>query len=447
MTDWTIISRSLRARLFSTVTTVITVAVAVALMLVLLTMRDAGERAFERGGGNMHLLISRDSSPMLAVLNGVFYVNSPRTPIAFSEYEKFVAQTPLVDWAVPIQLGDGYQARWPVLATTPEFFSKYKPDPTEDWRLAQGRFFQKDFEVVVGAMAASGTGLKLGEKIILSHGFPRPGEVSEASHEHKEYQFEVVGILKPTGLAHDRSLFINLESSWIVHAHDRREAEERKERGGAEESTQEAAAEKPVTAADLTDQDRLLTEIYVRVRSREGSEASASLPVLFDRLRKGQGFPGAPVTVAAPRQEVGNLFKIVSNVNQVFVAIAAAVMVSSGIAIMLALYNSMEQRRRQIAVLRVLGASRGRVFGLVLTESAVIGLLGAAAGILAAALGAWITAGVMKEKLGLIIDPSLHPNAVIAVVVATVALAAAAGLAPAVVAYRTSVMRNLRPLG
>src|SRR5205085_11916441 len=81
MPDWTIISRSLRARLFSTVTTVITVGVAVALMLVLLTMRDSGRRAFERGSGNMHLLISRDASPLVSILNGVFYAGAPRAPL------------------------------------------------------------------------------------------------------------------------------------------------------------------------------------------------------------------------------------------------------------------------------------------------------------------------------------------------------------------------------
>jgi putative ABC transport system permease protein len=446
MTDWTIITRSLKARLFSTVTTVITVGVAVALMLVLLTMRDSGRRAFERGSGNMHLLISRDASPLVSILNGIFYAGAPRSPIYWREYEKFVKETPLLDWAVPMQLGDSYRARWPVLATTPEFFSKYKPGQTEDWHFAEGRVFDKDFEVVVGATAARATGLKIGDKITLTHGFPSGGNLA-GTHEHKEYQYTVVGILKPTGLAHDRSFFTNLESTWIIHAHDRREEAERKERGGAEETPEEHAAEKPMTAADVTDDDRKITDIYVHVLTREGSAASASLPILFDQLRKGQGALGSTITVAAPSEEVRKLLIIVSNVDQIFLAIAAAVMLSSGIAIMLALYNSMEQRRRQIAVLRVLGASRGRVFGLVLTESAVIGLLGAIAGVAVAALGAWITSTIMKERLGLLIDPSLQPIAVIGVSVSTIVLAAAAGLAPAMVAYRNSVARNLRPLG
>ena len=122
-------------------------------------------------------------------------------------------------------------------------------------------------------------------------------------------------------------------------------------------------------------------------------------------------------------------------------------MVSSGIAVMLALYNSMEQRRRQIAVLRVLGCSRPRIFGLVLTESAMLGLLGAIAGVALCVIGVRIVAMIMKERLGLVIETDLPLRWVLGLVLATVGLAALAGIIPAVMAYRTSVARNLKPLG
>src|SRR4051812_22695813 len=108
MTDWTIIRRSLRARLFSTVTTVVTVAVAVALMLVLLSMRDAGRRAFERGGGNMNLLLSAEADPMSAVMNGVFYARPPRQFIYWKRYEELAEKYPL-EFAVPVQQGDSFK--------------------------------------------------------------------------------------------------------------------------------------------------------------------------------------------------------------------------------------------------------------------------------------------------------------------------------------------------
>jgi putative ABC transport system permease protein len=153
------------------------------------------------------------------------------------------------------------------------------------------------------------------------------------------------------------------------------------------------------------------------------------------------------IMVSQPKQEIDKLFGIVGNINQILVAMAGVVMVSSGIAIMLALYNSMEQRRRQIAVLRVLGCSQVRIFGLVLTESALLGMLGAVVGIAVAVVGGWLVAIAMRQRLGLVVDPSLSAPWVLSVVAATVALAAIAGVVPAAMAYRTSVAKNLRPLG
>ena len=155
----------------------------------------------------------------------------------------------------------------------------------------------------------------------------------------------------------------------------------------------------------------------------------------------------ATITVAQPGQEISTLFKIVSNIDRLFIAVAAVVMLSSAISIMLALYNSMEQRRRQIAVFRVLGASRGRVFGLIAAESIVIGLLGAFSGFLLSIVGGMAAASALRDRVGLVIEPAVEPRSLVAVLLATVVLAGLAGLVPAIVAYRSSVSRSLRPLG
>src|SRR5688572_26831359 len=104
MTDLTIVRRSLAARLFSTATTALTVAVAVSLMLVLLSMRDTGRRAFERGSGNMHLLVSADVSPLVSVLNGVFYANAPSRPLTWTQHQR-IAADPRLEYAIPVQQG------------------------------------------------------------------------------------------------------------------------------------------------------------------------------------------------------------------------------------------------------------------------------------------------------------------------------------------------------
>jgi putative ABC transport system permease protein len=438
MTDLTIIRRSMSARLFSTVTTAATVAVAVALMLTLLSMRDSGRRAFERGTGNMHLLISRDSSPLVSVLNAIFYADPPARPIDQAKFTQLRALPH--SFLIPTQQGDSYLGR-PVMATTPEFFTRFSADPefnpdapdagSSAWRFAEGRAFEAPFEVVFGAKAAEQTGVALGDTIFLSHGTDvsrkaSRGDGSTEPHVHREFTYRVVGILEPTGSAHDRAVFTDLTSSWILHAHDRRKPAD----PGA-----------VTTEADLTDEDRLITGIYYRAPTREGANVSPFLPTVGAQLRADQS-----LTVAQPKEEIDSLFEIVGSIDQILIAMAAAVMVSSGIAIMLALYNSMEQRRRQVAVLRVLGCGRGRVFGLVVTESALIGVIGAIAGLIGAWLGSLVVTEALRARIGLVVEPVFDPRLTLAVVLATVLLAALAGLVPAAMAYRTPVAKNLRPI-
>ncbi len=462
LTDFTIIRRSLQARLFSTVTTAISVAVAVGLMLVLWTMQDAGRRAFQRGSGNMHLLLSRDASGLVAVLNQVFYANPPQKPIDWGSYLALRDRFPLA-WAIPVQLGDSYRGL-PVLATTTEFFTKFEPVEAQPWQLDQGRWFdttpfltlfrrqasdvwppqdegvaaalkalKAEYPLVAGAEAARSRGLQVGTTLYLTHGAPG----AEGAHEHREFTFTVIGVLKPTGSAHDRALFTDLASSWVIHAHDR--------------LSREGPRPEPTSIADLRSSeapgaanDTRITGIYVRLATREGSSVSAMLPQMFDMLRR-DGSLG--LTPSSPSAEISRLFDIVSNVNIIFKALAAAVLVSGGITIMLALYNSMEQRRRQIAVLRVLGCSRMRIFGLVVTEAAILGILGAIIGIALHIVGVELVGVVLRSRFGISVGGSYDPALMLVIGLVAVVLASLAGIVPAMMAYRTPVARNLRPIG
>lgn len=461
LTDFSIVVRSLKARRFSTITTALTVAVAVALMLVLLMMRASAASAFSRGGGNMHLLISADASPLTSVLNSVFHAAAPPRALTMERYEEIKAGLPIEGngFAIPTQLGDSFRGL-PVVGTTPEFFTKFQPVAGEPWKFAAGGAFAEFFEVVIGSQAARVTGLEVGDALYVTHGMSKSGSMgtiikkadipaeeehdhaghehgdhdhsdhdheSGVAHEHHDYMFKVVGILAPTGSPHDRAIFSNIWSAWILHAHDRRVRED---------------PEATLTdAADLEDSDRLLTAIYVGLSTRDGSSTPAVLPQVFDSLRRDPS-----ITVASPGAEMRTLMGMVSNVDQILLAMAAAVIVSSAIAIMLALYNSMEHRRRQIAILRVLGASQMRIFGLIITEATIIGLIGCALGLALSLGGARLVAGIMHERLGLYISPTVPARETVLLLLSTLAIAALAGLIPATMAYRTGVARNLRPL-
>ncbi|MFM7050876.1 MAG: ABC transporter permease [Planctomycetota bacterium] len=426
MSDLKIVLRSLRARAFSSVLVVLLVAVSAGLLLAILSLRSAGERAFARGTGNAHLLVSRDGSPMVSVLNGIFYANPPRAPIDEAKLLELRGSFP---WAmfVPTAIGDSYRG-FPVVATVTDFFRKFEPVAGEPWRFREGRAFEGDFEIVLGSRVARDTGLRMGAKIVLTHGSGKSREgVDEHAHEHREYLYEVVGILEPTGSPHDRALFSNLESSWILHAHDRFERE---------------GKHKTLTRDDLSAQDRVVTGVLMRLPSRDPSSAPPALVSESQRLRR-----DGSLTVANPANEVQGLFQIVSAIDVLFVAMAVATLVGSGVAILLSMVNSMAERRRQVAILRVLGASRGRIFMLVLTESTLIGLAGAVLGVVACAGVLWAATGWLGASYGIVLAAELDARAAVLVAMGTTLLAAIAGIAPSFLAYRTSVARALRPLG
>lgn len=432
MSDLGIVLRSLRRHAFSTSVTAGLVAVSVAILLVLLSLRSAAQSSFRRGTGNMHLLVGADASPLVTVLNGVFYANPPQQPIPWAKYQQIRGSFPW-EWAVPTQIGDTYRGS-PVVATTPDFFTKFEPVRGQPWKFAAGAAFDQSFEVVAGAKAASDQGLRIGDKVALTHGaWTGPG-----GHEHANHLYEVVGILEPTGSAHDRALFTDLDSSWILHAEDRHEREE-----ASAEHAEEAGHDdhEHLSAADLTDADRLTTNILLRLPTRPGKDASAALQSQFDALRR-----DTAITVAMPADQIDKLFRIIGDIDALFVAMGFAVLVSSGVAILLALYNSMELRRRQVAVFRALGASRGRVFMLVITESALIGVFGAACGIGLSLIAAWAASAELRARVGLVIEPGLDARSTLLVAAGAVVLAALAGIAPAVLAYRTPVAENLKPV-
>lgn len=229
----------------------------------------------------------------------------------------------------------------------------------------------------------------------------------------------MTGILQPTGTLHDRAVFMNIEAGWVLHAEEKRKAKD--------PNLPEARVD------NLTDEEKQVTGVLVRARS------GAVLGEVFAELRRQSG-----VTVANPASEVRTLFSIISNVDTILLAVAGAVLVGSAASVMLAVYSSMNERRKQIAVLRVLGASRGRITGLVLAESAVIALLGAAAGAVLSVIGMQLAAAATLARTGVLIGGSVEMGSVVMVMAGTVGLGMVAGLVPGVLAYRVGVGESLR---
>ena len=545
MTDLRLVLKSLSARSTSTIITCLLISIAVALLISMRSLREAGRRSFTRGVGNAHLVVSGDSSPLVAVLNGIFYANPPRAPLSEAKVAEISGSMPWA-WAIPTQLGDSFRG-FPVLGTTPAFLDAFEPALGEPWRIRRpGRNIEGPFDVVLGSQVAASTGLGVGDRIFLTHGMgmaasgdsvrivdadvgatsggheghdhavsgpdhavpgpepaihdhdghdhedhsdhdhsdhdghdhhdhdhhdhdghdhdvlgsdhavPGPDSTGPETHDdhghdhhghdhhghdhhghghvhadgsphvHEEAAFEVVGVLEPSGTHHDRILVASIEGSWFLHAIDRWEA---------------AGRPLPEGVEDLDAEDRLMTGMLLRTPVRAGRNSAAILQSAFDRLRRDPS-----ITVASPATQVDRLFSIVASLDAVFIALGGAILVSGAISVMLVLWNSMELRRRQIAVLRVLGCTRRRVLGMVMTESAIIGILGATLGVGLAVAGSGLVAGLLAARTGVVIMPVVDPESSLLIVGGTVVLAVFAGIAPAIRAYRTPVAEHLRPL-
>lgn len=416
--DWDIVTRSVKARMFSSVTTIVTVAIALALVTLLVSMKSSARDAFSRGTGNAQMLISRDPSALTSVLNSLFYTDVPTNPIPWSDYEALSGSYPFA-FAEPTAMGDSYKGHY-VVGVRQTYFVNFFPVAGQPFALDEGRVFSDDFELVLGSEAQRMTGLRIGDEISIMHGAPR----SKGAHAHGEFVYEVVGVLEPTGSAHDRAMFSSLESAWVLHAFDRLLDEG-------------VTLDHPMTRLDLEAQDKKITGVVASLGNR-----TAALNQILAQIGRDPNW-----TVAQPADTVRKLFSIVGSVDQILIAMGIAVLLSSGVSIMVALYNSMEQRRRQIAILRVLGASRWRVFNLVLTESALIGLVGGALGVVFGIVGGRVVSGVLEARLGLVVEPALPLPGYLGMILVTIVLSMMAGIIPACVAYRTSVVRALRPMG
>ena len=395
MTPVTVVWRYLQGRFVTSVLTVVSVALGVSLVIASVLLTRGIKEGFIAGATDYNLIVGAKGSPTQLVLNVVFRMDAPTPNIPLSAYEDLRAD-PRVEAAVPVAMGDAYQG-FRYVATSEAYFA---PLP---WRrhlpaLATGRLFRSDaperpgYEAVLGADAARGTGLK-------------PEDRFYEGEEMAAYPLRVVGVLRPTGTADDRAIFISLASYWEMNEISRK------------------AMIKPLTA--------------VLVRPKRLSDLTA--------LHRGWNV-GPDLQAALPSAILLSIFNLLGLVEDVLAVVLAVVAVVVGLYLFVTMYNATLERRREIATMRALGARRATVLGIVLLESCVIAGLGGLAGILGghgvAALGASLLAargGPVTHALAL---SALQPVTFGAVI----ALGALAGLLPAVLAYRTEVAENLAPL-
>ncbi|HTN74305.1 MAG TPA: ABC transporter permease [Pirellulaceae bacterium] len=359
--------------------------------------------------------------------------------------------------AIPLCLGDYYD-KYRVVGTTPELFDKLEFDPARHrkFEFADGRNFEEYnaehgyFEAVLGSAVARELKLELGAKLDPAHGSPE-------GHTHGQ-EFTVVGIMKPTGTPYDRGVFVNMEGFYLMAGH-----EKPLEKGTEEEEVSNSPAAPDRKTAAQAKPERLVTEKREVTAILVRTINPLVTPGLQNAINE-----GSIAQAVLPIQEIYNLLEfIVVPIQQLLLALTAMICVVSGISILVSIYNSMSERRRDIAVMRALGASRWKVGSIILFESIILsvggGLLGTLGGHTLNVFASQtiedrtgVTVGFLTFARGPLLSTLLNTSAErlpwnpeisfeVLVIVAVMLLAVVVGFWPAISAYRTDVSKSLAP--
>ncbi|TMH30503.1 MAG: FtsX-like permease family protein [Betaproteobacteria bacterium] len=368
----------------------------VATVTLLLLLTTALDERLKRDAAGIDLVVGAKGSPLQLVLAGVFHVDVPPGNIPLAEIAKLRAN-PLVRDVVPIAMGDSFRG-YHIIGTEPKLLELYGA------RIAQGDLWTAPLQAVLGAEVARRSGLASGDSFAGSHGLAEGGGV------HADEPYRVVGVLAASGNVVDRLVLTSVESVWKVHEH------EAEEQGKA-----------PVDGAP-----REVTMGLVRYAT---PLAAASLPRQINAETMLQS--------ASPAYESARLLTVFGVGTEVIRGFAAFLMIAAAMGMFIALYQAMDQRQYDLAVMRTLGASRGRVCGLLLLESTILAAIGALFGIalghaLLALIGAWLPTAASLASGAMRLLPSEFT-----IVVLVVAGGILAALLPAWRAYRLDVAATL----
>jgi putative ABC transport system permease protein len=331
-------------------------------------------------------------------------------------------------FAIPVCLGD-YFGQYRVVGTKPEFFEllRYGDAGQFEYKFKSGRNFQEYspehsyYEAVVGSQVASNMNVGVGDTFKTTHGDPEGDGHGQP--------FTIVGVLEPTGTPNDRAAFINLEGFYLMEGHAR----------AFEDLTNPDAEKEDVDRSQTQQPPRLPLEkrdiTAVLVKPESGLFAMQMQQAVKKR-------PNAQA--ASPIEEIGNLFtNFVDPVKYALLALTGVVCVVSAVSILVSIYNSMNERKRDIAVMRALGARRDVVLCVILLESLLIALGGGLLGWFAGhGIGA-AASPLVEERTGIQIGFFTMTSYEWYIVPGLILLAVLAGIIPALVAYRTDVSKSL----
>ncbi len=408
--------KSAWARRLTLSITLVAIALATALLLAVERVRSDARASFTQSVSGVDLVVGPRTGAVQLVLYAVFRSGAATHNMKFESYEALAAH-PAVDWALPLSLGDSHRG-FAVLGTSPDYFARFRYGDRQPLAFAAGRPFAEFFEAVLGAEVAAALGYQVGERITLTHGMEAMGP------EHGDKPFTVVGILAPTGTPVDRTVHVGLEAIGAIHLDWA---------GGAPLPGFSIPAEY-VRKFDLRPKE--ITAVLVALKNRGD---------VFRMQRQINGWRSEPLMAVLPGVALDELWQTLAVVERTLFALSAVVVVVGLAGLLATLLAGLNERRRELAILRALGAGPRDIFLMLTFEGLAVTLLGVMAGVALLAGGISLLAPLAQAHFGVHLSLRAFPASEFMLMLAIVATGLAASLVPGIRAWRMSVADGLTP--
>ncbi|WP_445939319.1 ABC transporter permease [Pseudomonas sp.] len=408
---------SLGNRRFTAWLTVFAIALSVCLLLAVERVRTEARASFANTISGTDLIVGARSGSVNLLLYSVFRIGNATNNIRWDSFEHF-ADHRQVKWAIPISLGDSHRG-YRVMGTNPAYFEHYRYARTQQLQLSSGRAFADDpFEVVLGAEVAQALNYQLDQELVLAHGV---ATISLVKHDDKP--FKVVGILKRTGTPVDRTLHISLAGMEALHVDWQNGMPAR---GAAKVSAEQARA------MDL--QPKQITAVMLVLKSKIAT---------FSLQREINEFRGEPLLAILPGVALQELWSLMGTAEKALFVVSLFVVLTGLIGMLTAILTSLNERRREMAILRSVGARPWHIASLLIVEAFALALAGVLLGLLLLYLGIAGAQGYVQANYGLYLPLNLPTRYEWTLLGAILSAALLMGCVPAWRAYRQSLADGL----
>lgn len=400
---------SLSARALTVGMTVLAIALSVALFLGVEKVRTGAKSSFSDTISGTDLIVGARSGSVQLLLYSVFRIGSATNNITWESYQE-IAQRPEVEWIVPISLGDSHR-QFRVMGTSQAFFEHYRYRQGRSLETAEGAVIRDLFDTVIGADVSVTLGYSVGDPIVVAHGLA-------SFTEHEDQPFRVSGILEKTGTPVDRTVIVSMEAIEAIHVDWK---------SGAKTSDQSTPVD-IIRQMDLT--PKAVTSALIGVKS----------PLQTFALQRGiNDYSEEPLLAILPGVALQELWGIVGIAESALLAVSAMVVATALIGMMATIFSSLNERRREMAIFRAMGARPSNILGMLVLEAMLTAAVGAILGLFILYLGLAVARPIVDSAFGLWLPMELPQWRELVVVLGVIAAGAIVSLVPAYRAYRLSL--------